>query len=278
MGAPHASRRSRINWALGKGFGEERFTGPSNSGRAIRNSIVLYKIYFMNPGNKLGSRAAGATEAKPHQAKQLREDSTGVGTHDHGGSQRQLAHSRSCGGKESFLPFFGDFDAEAPARRRTNFARAAAEFSGFFVHGTIEGVAINCGGAGIHPDRGRRGQLSQRAAQDLGGKDARIHDGVPVGCRCSGSSRCGLARFIRMSAPSSSEIHAPSVEPSQRTTLHGAGTTLRERTATRSPRERKWRARRVPTWPLPPAITTRRDAAPAWTMIYLLPAATILRM
>jgi hypothetical protein len=57
----------------------------------------------------------------------------------------------------------------------------AAEFAGGLVHGAVEGVAVDRGGAGVEPDGRRVFEQGDCFTEELGGEDAGVVDGSAIG-------------------------------------------------------------------------------------------------
>src|SRR5258708_32051817 len=146
--------------------GDEEFDGANEIG-------------FVDPGDELIAGAIGAAEAVADEREEDIEDSAGVGAEGHGAAQGDLAGARSGGGEEGFFPGFGDLDGEVPGVGYAGFV--ATEFAGGFVHGAVEGVAIDGGGAGVEPDGGRVIEPGYDLVEELRGEDTRVEDGAAVG-------------------------------------------------------------------------------------------------
>ena len=152
--------------------GDEEFDGADEVG-------------FVDPGDKLIAVAIGAAEAVADEREEDVEDSAGVWAEGHGAAQGDLAGARSGGGEEGLFPGFGDLDGEVPGIGCAGFV--AAEFAGGFVHGAVEGVAIDGGGAGVEPNGGWVIERGDDLVEESCGLDTGIEDGAAIGWSDSGS-------------------------------------------------------------------------------------------
>lgn len=81
--------------------------------------------------------------------------------------------------KNSFFPTGRYVNAESPAGWCVRFI--AADFACGFVHGPIQGVAVNSGGAGVHPNFGRMNQPDDGLAEQASRSRSGFFDFAPVG-------------------------------------------------------------------------------------------------
>ena len=143
------------------------------------------EVDLVDPGDELSAGAVGAAEAVANEVEEDIEDSAAIGAEGHGTAQGDLAGVGSGRGEEGGLPGFGDVDGEVPGVGRAGLV--AAELAGGLVHGAVERVAIDGGGAGVEPDGGRVMQGGDGFVEDLRGEDAGVEDGCDGWRECSGS-------------------------------------------------------------------------------------------
>jgi hypothetical protein len=137
------------------------------------------EVDLVNPGDELIAGSIGPAEAVANEREEDVEDAAGVGAEGHGAAQSDLSGARSCGREEGVFPRFGDLNGEVPGVGRAGFV--AAEFAGGLIHGAIEGVAIDGGGAGVEPDCGRVIELGDDLVKQMRGENAGVEDGPAIG-------------------------------------------------------------------------------------------------
>lgn len=146
--------------------GEEEFDGTD-------------EVRIVDPGDELIAGADGAAKAVADETQEDVKDAAGIGAEGHGAAQGDLSSAGRGRREEGFLPGFGDLDGEVPGIRRARFV--AAEFASGLVHGAVERVAIDGGGAGVEPDGGRAIEVCDDFVEDAGGLDAGVEDGAAIG-------------------------------------------------------------------------------------------------
>jgi hypothetical protein len=237
-----------MNSALGSGSGAARLTTPVELVVLDQEPQRGGEVVVVDPGDVLAPVPGGAAQAAAHEPEQRVEDAAGVGAHHHRRAHRDLARRGRLGLLERSLPRPRDVDAEAPGLRRARLV--AAEPAAALVVGRVVGVRVDRRGAGLEPEAGRALRLGDRAAEDARRLHARVGDLAPVGLGVAAVD-AAPARLTTTSAPSISANHGPAVRPSQRTPR-----AARLRITTWAPSRSNARASTVPTWPLPPAMTT----------------------
>ncbi len=133
----------------------------------------------MNPGDELAAVALFPAEAASDQVGEDREGIAGYGAEGDRGAQSDFAGARSGCGEEGGLPVFGDANGEVPGIGCAGFV--ATQFACGFVHGAVEGVAVDGGGGGVEPEAGRLGQVGDDLVEQARCADAGVVDGFSVG-------------------------------------------------------------------------------------------------
>src|SRR5579863_6235343 len=137
------------------------------------------KVLVVNPGNELLSGAGSAAQTKAYEPQQGVENAVAVGAHNHGAAQRNFAGRRSLRSEEFFFPAGGYVNAEPPSRWSIRFV--VADFASGFVHGAIEGGAVDGCCAGVHPNFGRARQAADGFADQASCTRSGFFDFAPIG-------------------------------------------------------------------------------------------------
>jgi hypothetical protein len=120
----------------------------------------------VNPTDELATVALRSAEAEADEIEEGFESIARCGAKGDGAAQGDFAGVRRECGEELGLPIFCDADGEVPrvgcaawaAEQAGGDELVAAKLAGGLVHGLVEGVAIDGGGGGIHPEAGRVGE------------------------------------------------------------------------------------------------------------------------
>lgn len=162
--------------AVGERVGRGKVDGPFKIFAGNQEFDGAGEVGVVDPGDELVARAGGASESEANEGEEDVEDAAGVGAEGHGTAEGDAAGVGELVFEEGRLPVFGHFDGEVPGVGCAGFVAAefAAKFAGEVVLGTVQGVAVDGGGGGVHPDFGRMFEFLQDMAEQAGGEDAGV--------------------------------------------------------------------------------------------------------